>query len=121
MGDISEGKFAGIFKLRGAGNAILIFMADRFRMIDAGENVHEVLEALSFESVRIRDALLRSAGPGDLMTTPYWAPTHGTKISPFPAHRNSVMASRFQFTKESPERYGYHNWRRVCADSGAVG
>ena len=35
-------------------------------MIASGGNVHAVLEELGFDSVRIRDSLLRSAGAGDL-------------------------------------------------------
>ena len=48
--------------------AILRFVSGLQRMIDDGEDVHRVLETLGFDSVRIRDALLRSAGAGDLMT-----------------------------------------------------
>ena len=35
------------------------------RMIDNGENVHAVLEELGFDSVRVRDLILRTAGAGD--------------------------------------------------------
>ena len=63
----SGGEFAGTFTLEGPDQAIVEFIGGLQRIEADGENVHLVLEELGFDTVRIRDALLRSAGAGDLM------------------------------------------------------
>ena len=97
------GEFAGIFKEQGADVAILEFVAGLQRTIDSGENVHLVLEELGFDTVRIRDALLRSAGAGDLLTNAIQAGStawdENTALAKEASLRYSTMASRFQFAK----------------------
>ena len=63
---VTGGEFAGMFEFQGADAATQAFIAGLQQMIDDGENVHEVLETLGFDSVRVRDALLRAAGSGEL-------------------------------------------------------
>ena len=58
------GEFAGLFKARPE-EAVIAFTNGMGRMIDNGENVHAVLEELGFDSVRVRDLILRTAGAGD--------------------------------------------------------
>ena len=61
------GEFAGIFTQQGADVALVEFINGLQDIISSGGNVHAVLEELGFDNVRIRDALLRSAGAGDLL------------------------------------------------------
>lgn len=53
---------------RDASDAVLLFLDGLKGMVDTGANVHAELENLGFDSVRIRDSLLRSAGAGDLLS-----------------------------------------------------
>ena len=100
---ITAGEFAGIFKLKGADQAILEFVGGLQRMIDNGENVHDVLADLGFDSVRIRDALLRSAGAGDLMANAIGLGTQAweenTALTKEAELRYGTMASRLKFAK----------------------
>lgn len=50
-----------------AATAVVSFIEGLGRLNDAGVNVFAVLEDVEFQNVRIRDALLRAAGAGDLM------------------------------------------------------
>ena len=61
-------EFAGLFMEEGADDATVRFVQGLARMQAEGENVHEILESLGFQQIRIRDALLRAAGSGDLFT-----------------------------------------------------
>ena len=65
---VSREEFARIFEQDGADKATLAFIGGLQRIIEEGESVHPVLEALGFDNVRVRDSLLRSAGAGDLFT-----------------------------------------------------
>ena len=99
----SGGEFAGTFTLEGPDKAIVEFISGLQQIEADGENVHLVLEELGFDTVRIRDALLRSAGAGDLMAS---AMESGTKawdenlaLTREANLRYGTMASRFQFAK----------------------
>ena len=99
----SGGEFAGTFTLEGPDVAIVEFIQGLQRINENGENVHVVLEELGFDTVRIRDSLLRSAGAGDLMAG---AIAMGTKawdeniaLTREAELRYGTMASRFQFAK----------------------
>ena len=60
-------EFASIFTGQGADAALLEFINGLQRITAEGGNVHTVLEELGFDNVRVRDALLRSAGAGELL------------------------------------------------------
>lgn len=63
---MSADRFAQAFRDDGAA-AVITFVEGLRRMSDEGGNVFGVLEALELNEIRVRDALLRSAGAGDLM------------------------------------------------------
>ena len=50
-----------------AAGAVTTFIEGLGRLGDEGENVFGVLEGVEFANVRVRDALLRAAGAGDLL------------------------------------------------------
>lgn len=52
---------------RDAASAVVTFVEGLGRLNDAGVNVFNVLESVEFGEIRVRDALLRAAGAGDLM------------------------------------------------------
>ena len=119
---ITAGEFAGIFKLKGADQAILEFVGGLQRMIDNGENVHEVLADLGFDSVRIRDALLRSAGAGDLMANAIGLGTQAweenTALTKEAELRYGTMAQPVEICQEPPERHGNNHRRSAGANPG---
>lgn len=63
---ISADEFKQAFE-EDAANALLMFVQGLGRASDAGENVFGILEELDFQQIRVRDALLRMAGAGDLL------------------------------------------------------
>ena len=114
------GEFAGIFKEQGADVAILEFVAGLQRTIDSGENVHLVLEELGFDTVRIRDALLRSAGAGDLLTNAIQAGStawdENTALAKEASLRYSTMASQVSVRQEPRQRPCDYRWRHPGSD-----
>ena len=62
---MSIAEFKDLFQKDAAG-AIIAVITGLNRMQKAGENVFAVLDELGFSEVRVRDALLRAAGAGDL-------------------------------------------------------
>lgn len=58
-------EFQQAFKEDAAG-AVITFIEGLGRMSEAGENVFAVLDELGLSEIRVRDALLRAAGAGDL-------------------------------------------------------
>lgn len=62
---MSSQQFAQAFK-EDASGAIITFIEGLGRMGDEGENVFSVLDSLSLGEIRVRDALLRASGAGDL-------------------------------------------------------
>lgn len=52
---------------RDAAGAIITFIEGLRRLHDEGENVFAVLEAVELQDIRVRDALLRAAGAGELL------------------------------------------------------
>src|SRR5690606_21144654 len=64
---MSAGEFARAFEEDPA-RAIAAFVAGLGRIDDAGGNVFAVLEDLGLSEIRVRDALLRISGAGDLLT-----------------------------------------------------
>ena len=99
----SGGEFAGTFTLEGPDKAIVEFIGGLQQIEADGGNVHTVLEELGFDTVRIRDALLRSAGAGDLMASAMEAGTkaweENAALTREAELRYGTMASRFQFAK----------------------
>ena len=97
------GEFAGMWELHGPEVAIQSFISGIQRMIADGENVHEVLEQIGFDSVRIRDSILRAAGAGDLfseaMERGSTAWEENTALTREAELRYSTMASRLTFAK----------------------
>lgn len=63
---VSAAEFKESFQKDAAG-AVISFTEGLGRLNDAGVNVFAILEDVEFQNVRIRDALLRAAGAGDLM------------------------------------------------------
>jgi TP901 family phage tail tape measure protein len=63
---MSSAEFTAAFREDAAG-AVISFTEGLGRLNDAGANVFAVLEDVEFQNVRVRDALLRAAGGGDLM------------------------------------------------------
>lgn len=63
---MSASEFSDRFKTDAAG-AVTAFIGGLGRIRDSGENVFAVLEKLDMSDIRVRDALLRSAGAGDLL------------------------------------------------------
>ena len=64
---MSVKNFADLFK-KDAGKAIVAFINGLARLQKEGKNLNAILAAVEFKEIRVRDALLRSAGAGDLMT-----------------------------------------------------
>lgn len=62
---VSGGEFRRVFE-RDAANATLLFIEGLARLKREGGDVFGVLEDLGFSNVRVRDALLRASGAGDL-------------------------------------------------------
>lgn len=62
---MSADQFAQAFKTDAAG-AMISFIEGLKRVSDSGENVFAVLDGLDLGEIRVRDALLRASGAGDL-------------------------------------------------------
>lgn len=63
---MSSAQFTQEFE-RDAAGAIITFIEGLRRLHEEGENVFAVLEAVELQDIRVRDALLRAAGAGDLL------------------------------------------------------
>ena len=90
--------------------AVVEFIAALKGMIDSGGNVHTILEELGFDNVRVRDALLRSAGAGDLMSDALAQGTQAWKdniaLTREAALRYQTSASQIQFAKNQARDLG---------------
>ena len=101
------GEFAGLFVAEGPQAAIVEFLKGLQRIDDEGENVHLVLEQLGFDNVRIRDALLRTAGAGDLLEeamvlgTRAWE--ENVALTREADLRYSTMGARLQFARNQAQ------------------
>jgi TP901 family phage tail tape measure protein len=89
---VSTAKFKKSFD-QDASQAVLSFIGGLNRMKQAGGNVFGTLDALQLSEVRVRDALLRAAGAGDLFST-------ALKTG------DSAWRSNTALTKEAETRYG---------------
>ena len=63
---MSGAEFAEVFE-SDAADAIVTFIEGLGRLKDEGVNVFQVLESVEFGNIRVRDALLRASGAGELM------------------------------------------------------
>ena len=63
---MSGAEFAEVFETDAA-DAIVTFVEGLGRLKDEGVNVFQVLESVEFGNIRVRDALLRASGAGELM------------------------------------------------------
>ena len=63
---MSGAEFAEVFE-EDAADAIVTFVEGLGRLKDEGVNVFQVLESVEFGNIRVRDALLRASGAGELM------------------------------------------------------
>ena len=63
---MSGAEFAEVFE-SDAADALVTFVEGLGRLSDEGVNVFQVLESVEFGNIRVRDALLRASGAGDLM------------------------------------------------------
>jgi len=88
---LSVAEFERLFEEDAAG-ALVAFTEGLGRMSAEGENVFGVLEDLGLGEIRVRDALLRSAGAGDLMR-------RALTLS------NEAWAENNALTKEAETRY----------------
>ena len=99
---IIGGDFAASFNEDSA-QAILAFVRGLGDMVDSGESVHDVLEQLGFDNVRIRDALLRAAGASDLMSNALELGTNAweenSALTKEAELRYATMGARLQFAK----------------------
>ena len=88
-----------------AAQAVVSFVQGLGKMDEAGESVHPTLEQLGFDNVRIRDALLRAAGAGDLMAESLELGTNAwqenTALTREAELRYGTMASRLAFTRNN--------------------
>jgi hypothetical protein len=64
---VTSAEFSKAFEEDAAG-AMIIFLQGLKRIDEEGGNVFKVLEELGFAEVRVRDALLRASGAGDLFS-----------------------------------------------------
>lgn len=67
LAGMSVDEFSRLFE-EDAATAIIAFINGLGEMSAAGGNVFQILEDLGFTEVRLRDALLRASGAGDLLT-----------------------------------------------------
>ena len=63
---MSGAEFAEVFETDAA-DALVTFVEGLGRLSDEGVNVFQVLESVEFGNIRVRDALLRASGAGELM------------------------------------------------------
>lgn len=63
---VSSSDFKKAFETDASG-AIVTFIEGLGKMSDSGENVFAILEDLGLQEVRVRDAMLRASGAGDLL------------------------------------------------------
>lgn len=85
-------EFATAFKTDAAG-AVITFVEGLGQMSSEGENVFGVLDELSLGEIRVRDALLRASGAGDLFRKSI-------------ALGSDAWAENTALTKEAEQRYG---------------
>ena len=122
---VSAQDFAKAFKEDAAG-ATIAFIEGLKRIQDSGGNVFTVLEKLELEDIRVRDALLRTAGAGDVLrksidlASKAWE--SNTALNVEAAKRFDTTASRLQIMQNNFEELG----RRIAdtfapAINGVIG
>ena len=96
------GDFAALFRADPS-QAVAAFTGGIQDIIDSGGNVHATLQQLGFDNVRIRDAILRTAGAEDLLAetlqlgTQAWR--ENSALTREAELRYGTAASQIQFTK----------------------
>ena len=109
MAGLSPDAFARGFR-QSPDDALLAFVDGLQRTISSGDNVHAILETLGFDNVRIRDALLRAAGAGDLfrraidLGTEAWE--ENIALTKEADLRYRTMDARWQFTMNRAKDFG---------------
>jgi TP901 family phage tail tape measure protein len=99
---MSSQEFAKAFKENAAG-AIIAFIEGLGKVSASGQNVVPILDALGLSEIRVRDALLRAAGAGDLfrnsveLGTKAWQ--ENIALNKEAEKRFATAASRFQLLK----------------------
>src|SRR5690606_5773094 len=89
---MSVGDFRKAFE-EDAATAIIAFIEGLARMSAEGENVFTILDELSLSEIRVRDALLRASGAGDLFR-------QSLEMA------NQAWDENIALTKEAEQRYG---------------
>lgn len=101
---MSAEEFATAFREDPAG-AIVAFVEGLGHASDAGENLFDILADLGIEEIRMRDALLRTAGAGDVladaigMANGAWE--ENTALTEEAARRYETLASKWQMFKNN--------------------
>jgi TP901 family phage tail tape measure protein len=90
---LSAEEFATAFRKDAAG-AIVLFIDGLGRLIEGGGDVKTALETVGLESLRVRDALSRAAGSGDLLTD-------ALRIGTTAFEENSALAREAELRYES--------------------
>lgn len=99
---MSAEEFATAFKTDAAG-AVIAFVEGLGQMSAGGENVFAVLDELSLGEIRVRDALLRASGAGDLfrnsiaLGSDAWR--ENTALADEAAQRYGTVESRFAIVR----------------------
>jgi len=99
---MSIAEFKDLFQNDAAG-AIVSVITGLNRMSKSGENVFAVLEELGFSEIRVRDALLRASGAGDLFSRSMELGTKAWKensaLTEEAQKRYDTLASQFKILK----------------------
>lgn len=104
VADMSADQFKAAFNKDAAG-ATVAFVEGLGRIADSGENVFAVLEEMEMSDIRVRDALLRAAGAGDLLrdslNTGRVAWEENLALTDEAAKRYETAESRIQLAKNA--------------------
>jgi len=102
VADMSITEFKDLFQNDAAG-AIVSVITGLNRMSKSGENVFAILEELGFSEIRVRDALLRASGAGDLFSRSMELGTKAWKensaLTEEAQKRYDTLASQFKILK----------------------
>lgn len=110
---VSAGEFATAFQKDAAG-ATVAFITGLKRMQDEGTNLFGVMETLEMDDIRVRDALLRTAGAGDVLSKSLGLATQAWQSN---TALNKEAAQRFA-TTESAIKMLQNTWDEFTRQIG---
>lgn len=99
-----------------ATTAIIAFIEGIKRLEDEGENVFAVLQDVEFQNVRVRDALLRAAGAGDLLRKAVGLGTDAWEEN----NALTKEAERFYATTANQLKMLWNQVKNIAAEFGAA-